>query len=415
MDLHQVVSAALQAVDLLIRHALRQAREFFVLAEEIVAVETTVFGGEGLHLAVDRVGEGAHQRAGGVAREQPVPVAAPDQLDHIPAGPRKQLLQLVDDAAVAAHRPVQALQVAVDDPHQVVELFARSQRECAHALGLVHLAIAEHAPDFATLAVLQMAVREVAHEARVVDGADRADAHRAGGELPEVRHQPRVRVAGKTARALGGRGDLLAVVQHVGLAQTAFEKRPCVHAGCAVGLEEHEIALAACAKEMVEAGLEQVGRAGVAGNVTAELAIRLVGAHHHGQRVPAHQRGQPFLHREVAWKGGLVFHRDGVGIGRVELGLPADALLARQACEFVEDLPRPRRTLAGRQRQQGFAPLCCFARVRIGGGGFDEMQLPGNVVHAGFSWIAHCRRLSPAVDRVLRCRRRLARHKILLI
>ena len=40
----------------------------------------------------------SHQRAAAVAREQAVPVAAPDQLDHLPARTAEQLLQLVDDA-----------------------------------------------------------------------------------------------------------------------------------------------------------------------------------------------------------------------------------------------------------------------------------------------------------------------------
>ena len=202
VDLHQVVAAALQAVDLLVGHALRQALELLVLAEEVVAVEAAVLGGEGLHLAVHRVGEGAGQGAGAVAGEQAVPVAAPHQLDHVPAGAAEQLLQLVDDAAVAAHRAVEPLQVAVDHPDQVVQLLARGERQRAHALGLVHLAVAEHAPDFAAFAVEQVAVREVAHEARVVDRADRADAHGAGGELPEVRHQPGMRIAGEAARAI---------------------------------------------------------------------------------------------------------------------------------------------------------------------------------------------------------------------
>ena len=48
---------------------------------------------------------------------------------------------------------------------------------------------------------------EVLHEARLVDRHDRAEAHRDGRELPEVRHQPRVRVRRQPCRR--GR-DLLA-------------------------------------------------------------------------------------------------------------------------------------------------------------------------------------------------------------
>jgi O-acetyl-ADP-ribose deacetylase (regulator of RNase III) len=63
VDLHQVVAAALEAVDLLVRHTLGQRGQFGVLAEEVVAVEAPVLGGEGLHLAIHRAFERAHQRA----------------------------------------------------------------------------------------------------------------------------------------------------------------------------------------------------------------------------------------------------------------------------------------------------------------------------------------------------------------
>jgi hypothetical protein len=62
--------------------------------------------------------------------------------------PREQASSSCDDPAVAAHRAVEALQVAVDDEDQVVQSLARGQgraRSCD--LGFVHLAIAEHTPD----------------------------------------------------------------------------------------------------------------------------------------------------------------------------------------------------------------------------------------------------------------------------
>ena len=68
-------------------------------------------------------------------------------LDDVPAGAAEGGLELLDDLAVAAHGTVEALQVAVDDEDQVVELLARGERERAHALGLVHLAVAEERPD----------------------------------------------------------------------------------------------------------------------------------------------------------------------------------------------------------------------------------------------------------------------------
>src|SRR5690606_16716049 len=105
----------------------------------------------------------------------------------------------------------------------------------------VHLAVAKHAPHLAALAVEQATVREVAHEARVVDRADGADAHGARGKLPELRHEPGVRVAGQPLRTLGGARDLAAVVLQVALGQPSFQEGTRVYARGAVRLEEHEI------------------------------------------------------------------------------------------------------------------------------------------------------------------------------
>ena len=200
----------------------------------------------------------------------------------------------------------------------------------------------------------QAAVREVAHEARLVDRVDRADAHRAGRELPEVRHQLRMRIRGQAARAVRRRGQLLAVVGEVVGARAALRgrrghRRPAPNAAgrrrgrraCPPG------AVVAGAEEVVEADLEQVGRRGVAGDVAAELgraaALGAVGAHHHRQRVPAHQRGEALLHRQVAGKGRLRFERDGVDVGR----RPSTAASARRAAAHAR---------AGRRTGSGRAP-----------------------------------------------------------
>ena len=276
MNFYQVMAAAFQAVNLLVGHALRQPRQFFVLAKKVVAVKAPVFGGEGLHLAVNRVGKCVGQCACEVTCKQAVPVAAPDQLDDVPAGPGKQFFQLVDDAAIAAHRAVQALQVAIDDPDHVVQAFACSQCQCAHRLRLVHLAIAKHAPDFAAGAVEQATVREVAHEAGVVDRADRANPHGAGRKLPEVRHQIGVRVAAQALRGLRGRRQLLAVKAQVFFAEPAFKEGARIHAGGAVRLKKHQVAAVltlrrafARMEKMVKTSFKQIGCAGVTGDMAA--------------------------------------------------------------------------------------------------------------------------------------------------
>ena len=67
-------------------------------------------------------------------------------------------------------------------------------------LGLVALAVAEEAPHPRAAGVVDAAVVQVAVEAGLVDRVDRAEAHRHGRVLPEVGHEPRVRVARQARR-----------------------------------------------------------------------------------------------------------------------------------------------------------------------------------------------------------------------
>ena len=116
-------------------------------APEVLADVGAAGDGVLLVLAVDDLAHALHEQAVVVLREQRVPVAAPDDLDDVPADAAEDGLELLDDLAVAAHRAVEALQVAVDDEDQVVEPLAGRQRDRAERLRLVGLAVAEEAPD----------------------------------------------------------------------------------------------------------------------------------------------------------------------------------------------------------------------------------------------------------------------------
>jgi hypothetical protein len=110
-------------------------------------------------------------------------------------------------------------------------------------------------------------------EARLVDRLDRAESHRHRRELPEIRHEPRVRI----------RRDALAVdflAEHVELRfrEPPLEERARIDAGRRVPLDVEEVAaviLARAVPEMVEADVvERRGRC-EARDVTAELEILL--------------------------------------------------------------------------------------------------------------------------------------------
>ena len=209
------------------------------------------------------------QHAVDVPGQELVPLAAPDDLDDVPAGAPEDRLQLLDDLAVATHRSVQPLEVAVDHEGQVVQALARGDREGAQRLRLVHLAVTQECPDAAAAGVLDAPVVEVPVEARLVDRRQRADAHRDRGELPEVGHQARMRIR---AQALPGH-DLLPEVVELVLGESALEEGAGVDAGRGVPLEEDLVAhpgRVLAPEEVVEAHLVQAGGGGVRGEVTAD-------------------------------------------------------------------------------------------------------------------------------------------------
>ena len=176
IDLLRVVPAAAQRPDLVIRPVRDHRPRLGVTAEEVLADIGTVVRLEGLVLAVDALVHQPPEPALVVGGEQRIPVRAPDHLDHVPARAAEVRLELLDDLPVAAHGPVEPLEVAVDDEHEVVEPLATGEGDRAHRLGLVHLAVAHERPDLAVAGLDDPARGEVLHEARLVDRHQRARA-----------------------------------------------------------------------------------------------------------------------------------------------------------------------------------------------------------------------------------------------
>ena len=147
VDLLGIVAADAQLLQLIVGEVLDHLQQPRIVAEEVLADVGAGHHRVLLVLAVDDLAHALAQQAVVVAREQRVPLAAPEHLDDVPAGAAEDRFELLDDLAVAAHRAVEALQVAVDDEDQVVELLARGERDGAERLGLVGLAVAEERPD----------------------------------------------------------------------------------------------------------------------------------------------------------------------------------------------------------------------------------------------------------------------------
>ena len=296
-------------------------------------------------------------------RDQRVPRAAPQHLDDVPAGSPEVALQFLDDLAVAAHRAVEALEVAVDDEDQVVELLAAAERDGAQALRLVHLAVAHEGPDLAVGGVGQAAMVQVLQEPGLVDRHQRPQPHRDGGELPEVGHQPGVRI-GRQAVAV----DLLAEVEQLLLGQAAFQEGAGVDAGRGVALDVDQIAavlVGGGVPEVLEAGVVQGRRRLEAGDVAAQLRRFLVGAQHDGQRVPADQRADLVLDRAVAGMAGLAVGRDRVEVGRGAGIRHRRTLAAGFGEQLVQEEVRPVRAFELQHGSKSFPPLLGFQRIIV--------------------------------------------------
>ena len=147
VDLDRVVAAAAQPIDVLVAQVGDQRRSSGFWPKKnsrlnAPSLADSVWNWPSTVCANARISAWPRSRANSTSQSR-----APQALDDVPAGAGEQRLELVDDPAVAAHRPVEALQVAVDDEGAVVEPLARRQRQRGDRLGLVHLAVAEEAPD----------------------------------------------------------------------------------------------------------------------------------------------------------------------------------------------------------------------------------------------------------------------------
>ena len=82
----------------------------------------TVFGFEGLVVAVNGFVHQLDQLTAGVFTQQLIPTTAPHDFDYVPASTGEDAFQFVDDLAVTGYRTIQTLQVTVDDEAQVVAM-----------------------------------------------------------------------------------------------------------------------------------------------------------------------------------------------------------------------------------------------------------------------------------------------------
>src|SRR5690606_20764129 len=199
-----------------------------------------------------------------------VPVAAPDELDDIPAAAPEIALEFLDDFSVATHRAVKALKIAVDDENEIVELLAGGQADGAQRFRFVHFAVAAEDPHLALAGVGNAAGMQVLEKTRLVNGHERPQAHGHRRELPEIGHEFGMRVRRQTLAV-----DLLAEVVQLLFGEAAFKEGTTIDARRRVPLEIHQITaviLGFSMPEMVLAAAYHGGQRGERRDVAAEIA-----------------------------------------------------------------------------------------------------------------------------------------------
>ncbi len=213
-------------------------------------------------------------------------------------------------------------------------MLAPGQRDLAQRFGLVAFAVAEEAPDLALARSGEAAVVEIVQKTRLVDGDERAKAHRHRRELPEVWHQPRVRVRRQPTAA----GLAAEVVQLLG-AEPTLEEGAGVDARRRMALEKDQVAAVVGGRrmpEMRETGLVERHRGLIAGDVAAQLRRIAVGAQNNRHRVPADQRADARLELAVGRVGRLLLGLDRVDVSSGQRLRRPGLLLARELDQFVQ-------------------------------------------------------------------------------
>lgn len=205
-----------------------------------------------LVLAVHDLAHALHEKPIGVFFEQGIPIAAPQNFDDVPSSAAKNRFQLLNNLAVASHRPIESLQIAVDDEDQVVELLARGQSDGAERFRFVGFAIADKGPYFGIRTLFQSAIFEITIKPRLVDGHDGPQSHRDRREFPKTGHEPGVRIRGKAAAEFQFTAEIFELIH----GEAAFQEGSRVDSGGSVALKIDDIAFAifaARAKESVAA------------------------------------------------------------------------------------------------------------------------------------------------------------------
>src|SRR6185369_1431356 len=317
-----------------------------------------------LVFAIDQLAHALDEEPFGILFEDGIPLAAPQNFDHVPASAAESGFKLLDDLSVAADGAVEALKIAIDDENQVVEIFTGSQGDGAERFRFVSFAVAEESPDFGVGFGFEAAIFQVAGKARLINGHQRAEAHRYRRELPEIGHEPRVRVGRKATTRLQLAAEIL---EFLG-GKAAFQERARIDARRGVTLEVDGVpfeAVVAGAEEMVEANFVQGGGRGKRRDMSANVMFDAIRAHHHGQGVPAHQALDAALDFLIAGEFRFQPEGHGVGVRGIRGERKVDAGDGGVGAKALEDFGSHFGAAGLQDGVEGFKPLLYLEFVHI--------------------------------------------------
>ncbi len=363
VNLVGIVPAAIEVLDVPVAQLPDHILQFRVGAEEVLPGVGTAVVLAVLQFAVADLVHALLQQPLVVLLEERIPQAAPDHLDDVPAGAPEHAFQFLDDLAIAPHRTVQPLQVAVDDEVEVVQSFPAGQGDGAQGFRLVALAVAQKRPHLAIAPGRQPPGGQVAHDMRLVDGLDGAQPHGDGGKLPEIGHQPGVGIGGQPVAV-----HLAAEIVQLLFRQAPLQKGAGVDTGRTVALKIDQIpqmAVIAPPEKVVEPHVIECGGGRERGDMPPEGILALVRPHHHRQGIPAHQRANPPFHEQVPGHALFPRRRDGVAERGGDGIRSGNALVRGLVQQLLDDETGPLRTLETDNGLEGVQPLPGFCGIDI--------------------------------------------------
>ena len=119
----------------------------------------------------------------------------------------------------------------------------------------------------------------------------------------------------------------------------------------------------------------------------AKFRVLAIGAHHHGERVPAHQRAEPCLDLKIAGELGLIGKRDGVAIRRTEKGRQRNAPRTGMIEQPAQKEMCALRAFRLQHRIERLQPFAGFDRIGVLGQhapvpGKNQLGAVGKISHA---------------------------------